>query len=319
MKKALYATAGSALALVLLAASAPAFADVNAFATINKTKDITVTEQITIHKTVTIFVGTQFTDRDITAAAEADALLNVTNSNNKVDGQDINVDEDGNPVSDHGDPPGTDYHIQLSAVIGGEEGGSVNNNIGVFGFNQDVGNMTNQGNAVSVAGISNLPAFANSQAEADQSNTDNSSYDFERIRSAEDGHVLSFEDIQADHDPTSFQVGKSTLIDGSINTNTGVINVNQNAGNMNNQNNGVALAVGLGALVALSEGALGQTNAGNFVSEVETVKTDTISDSINGNTGIVNVNQSVGNMNNQGNVVSLAAVASGAIIASPPQ
>ena len=44
------------------------------------------------------------------------------------------------------------------------------------------------------------------------------------------------------------------------------------------------------------------------------MKTATIDGSINGNQGIVNVNQSTGNMNNQGNVVSLAAITSGAFI-----
>jgi hypothetical protein len=32
---------------------------------------------------------------------------------------------------------------------------------------------------------------------------------------------------------------------------------------------------------------------------------------------VVQVNQSTGNMNNQGNVVSIAAIASGAILSSP--
>jgi hypothetical protein len=45
------------------------------------------------------------------------------------------------------------------------------------------------------------------------------------------------------------------------------------------------------------------------------VKRGLIDNSINGNTGIVNVNQSTGNMNNQGNVVSLAASLSGAVLA----
>jgi hypothetical protein len=313
MKKSLYATAGSALALVLLAASLPASADVNVTATINKTKDITVTESITINKTIDIVVAAAFTNRDILAAAEANALLNITNNNNTVDGKDVNLDE-GTPASDH--VPGvTDYNLRLSAVIGDTEQGSVNNNTGVFGLNQDVGNMTNQGNAVSIAGVTDLPSFADAQAGGDQSNTNNTAQDFERIRDL-DGNVLEFSDIQADHDRDRFLAGKEATITNSISSNTGIMNVNQNAGNMNNQSNGVAIAIGLGALVALSENDLGQTNAHNTVTEVETVKHDTITDSINNNVGIVSVNQSVGNMNNQGNVVSLAAVASGAILTS---
>jgi hypothetical protein len=304
MKKALYATAGSALALILLAANAPAFADVNVTATINKTKDITVTEQITINKTVTITVASSFTPRDIRAAAEANALLNVTNTGNIVDGIDLSGEEH--------DPhtPGVEFGVHLNATMTG----GVTGNTGVFGVNQDVGNMVNQGNAVSIAGVDDTPSFANAQAEADQVNTFNTSYDFERLRDLE-GELIPFEDLRG-LDPSSFLAGKVATIDSSINDNTGIINVNQNAGNMNNQSNGVAVAIGLGALVALSESALGQTNAGNFSQEIETVKHDDITGSINGNTGVVNVNQSVGNMNNQGNVVSIAAIASGAILGS---
>ena len=314
MKKSLYATAGSALALVLLAASLPASADVNVTATINKTKDITVTENITINKTISIIVAAAFSTNDIKSAAEANALLNITNNNNTVDGQDVNLGEDGAPASEHS-PGVTDYNMNLSAVIGDAEEGSINENTGVFGVNQDVGNMTNQGNAVSVAGVSDLPSFANAQAGGDQVNTNNTSQDFELIRDV-DGNVLTFDEIKDDPSAANFQTDKAATITGSISTNTGIINVNQNAGNMNNQNNGVAIAIGLGALVALSESDLGQTNAGNTVTEVETVKHDLITDSINNNVGIVSVNQSSGNMNNQGNVVSLAAVSSGAILSS---
>jgi hypothetical protein len=168
---------------------------------------------------------------------------------------------------------------------------------------------------VSIAGVTDLPSFADAQAGGDQSNTNNTAQDFERIRDL-DGNVLEFPDIQADHDRDRFLAGKEATITNSTSSNTGIMNVNQNAGNMNNQSNGVAIAIGLGALVALSENDLGQTNAHNTVTEVETVKHDTITDSINNNVGIVSVNQSVGNMNNQGNVVSLAAVASGAILTS---
>jgi hypothetical protein len=300
MKKALYATAGSALALILLAAHAPASADVNVFATINKTKDITITELITINKTVNIIVAAAFDPRDIQAAAEANALLNVTNSDNVVDGFDIGGDEEI-----------PEYGIHLNATLEG----SATGNTGVFGVNQDVGNMVNQGNAVSVAGVDDTPSFANAQAEADQVNTFNTSYDFERLRDAETGDLIPFRDLPLD--PASFLPNKAASITDSINDNTGILNVNQNAGNMNNQNNGVAVAIGLGSLVALSEAALGQTNAHNFVQENETVKHNTITGSINGNTGVVQVNQSTGNMNNQGNVVSIAAIASGAILSSP--
>ncbi|RLA87145.1 MAG: hypothetical protein DRG40_01090, partial [Deltaproteobacteria bacterium] len=94
---------------------------------------------------------------------------------------------------------------------------------------------------------------------------------------------------------------------GSIRGNTGIVNVNQSVGNMNNQANQIVFAVASEALVALAEADLGQTNASNTVREIGTVRFDVIDDSVNGNRGIVNVNQSAGNMNNQANVISISA------------
>jgi len=305
MKKALYATTGSALALALFGLTAPALADVDAIATITKHKDITVTERITVNKSITIFVASEFFD--IPAAAEAQALLNVDNIGNEVNGADPSNPTDQDPTDNEGE---TEYGIHLSAVLGGLGAGSVNDNTGVFGVNQDVGNMTNQANVVSVAGIADVfEAFADAQAHADQENRDNTSTEYEVLRDLEGNPITD-----PTEDPTLFSVNKLASITESINDNTGVINVNQNAGNMNNQSNGVAAAIGVGAVVALSDSDLGQVNSGNHVDELATVKTATITDSVNGNSGIVNVNQSTGNMNNQGNVVSLAAITSGAFI-----
>jgi hypothetical protein len=47
------------------------------------------------------------------------------------------------------------------------------------------------------------------------------------------------------------------------------------------------------------------------------VKFDLISNSVNGNSGIVGVNQSVGNMNNQASAVSVAALTSTVVITTP--
>jgi hypothetical protein len=329
MKKALYATAGSALALVLLAAALPASADVNVTATITKNKDITVIENITVNKTVSIVVNALLTPE---AAAEAQALANVTNDHQTVNGPRNAVGTAQNPVDlspstptvpNGGNhiPKVTDFHLTLSAVMTG----SAKDNTGVWGFNQDVGNMTNQGNVVSVAGIVGcaagepcgtsalLPAFADAQAEVDQANTDNLVIDIELLRNAQGEVITSIANLPSA--PNGFHTEKEARIANSILGNTGVMNVNQNAGNMNNQTNAVAVAVGLGAQVAMTESALGQQNSGNEVYEIDTVKRDTISGSINDNTGIVNVNQSTGNMNNQSNTVSLAAsFASGNIL-----
>jgi hypothetical protein len=106
----------------------------------------------------------------------------------------------------------------------------------------------------------------------------------------------------------------SATIDNSVNTNVGVVGVNQNAGNMNNQTNSLALAVGPDAVYALAEANLGQENAHNIIMELNTNKADTISGSVNGNIGIVQVNQSVGNMNNQASAFSISVLTSSVAI-----
>jgi hypothetical protein len=60
--------------------------------------------------------------------------------------------------------------------------------------------------------------------------------------------------------------------------------------------------------VALAEADLGQFHTGAVLDQVNYSNSSLISGSINGNSGITHVNQSSGNMNNQGNSVSIAAV-----------
>lgn len=306
MKHILYATTGIALALAVAGTPKPVMADVDVFASISKDKDITITENITIRKTVVIVVAATFDELE--GGAEAQALLNVVNGGEEV-GNEVNGTDPSDPI-DQNPEIGDEYGIHLSAVMDG----SMNDNVGVWGFNQDVGNMTNQANVVSVAGIADtVDAFAQSQAHVDQLNENNTSTEFEELRDAETGELIT----DPETDPDNFAVNKLASITDSINGNTGVINVNQNSGNMNNQSNAVAAAVGLGAVFALSEADLGQETSHNHVDELSTVKHATITGSINGNSGIVNVNQSAGNMNNQGNVVSVSAITSGAILTTP--
>jgi hypothetical protein len=164
-------------------------------------------------------------------------------------------------------------------------------------LNQDVGNMVNQANVVAVAVTDTSTAFADAQAAVSQYNQRNSSRQEE---------VLNVEDPD-----------RTATILGSVNNNAGIVGVNQNAGNMNNQTNAVALAVGIGSQVALAESVLGQVNTGNTVLEVETLKVDRIADSINTNSGIVGVNQSSGNMNNQASAVSFSAITSSVVVTTP--
>jgi hypothetical protein len=263
-----------AIWLALLAAGA-ANADVDVFARIDKDKDVRITEQIQIFKQVQLFV---FVPLLATKAAESETLVNQTNTLNQAC---TNCDEKRDSIT-----------------------GSGNNNSGVLSINQAAGNMNNQGNAVSIAVdfvvvdgppppvVRGSSGFAEAQAAIDQLN------EFNLV----DTVNLLF---------------RSGAIVGSLNNNTGVVHVNQAPGNMNNQANALSVAVGLSAGVALSEADLGQINRFNTVRESDATsgtvprvginKNADIISSINGNTGVVGVNQAVGNMANQANVVSVAA------------
>ena len=262
-------------------AAAPAAADVFIYVDVFKDKDIFVFESTFKDKFITVDV-TQDSTPD--SSAQAKAIVNVLNEGNLVDGF------PGGPASNDG----LDKTASITA--------SVNENTGVIGVNQDVGNMSNQANVLSLAALVTgagdpSPAVTYSQAMADQRNIDNES--------------------NQDEDLNLNDPDRTATIANSVNDNAGVIGVNQNTGNMNNQTNAVALAVGLGAFVALSEAALGQENFGNAMEDVSTVRTNLIVDSASNNTGITQINQSSGNMNNQGSVLSFSALTSTASIGVP--
>jgi hypothetical protein len=310
-RTALLATAGSALALAL-ACSAPASADVDVFASIQKNKDITITETITIAKVVAFRVTVLAA---YTSAAEADAIVNQENSDNRVDSS-FPVSQGGQLTVDIGEV--NNFGIDLDASIAG----SIKDNTGIVDVNQDVGNMANQGNQVALAIATPASAAAatsrvlvNSQSEAEQENTGNAVWHGEDVESESETDINFVEGAN-----------ESASIDGSITGNTGIVNVNQNAGNNNNQANSEALAVATSlAGVALSEAALGQLNANPentengypAVFEFGVSKTASLTNSLNGNTGVGGVNQAAGNMANQANIFSLAFIDGGGGVGLP--
>lgn len=270
---------GTAASLLVLAAVAtPASADVFVNATVNKTQSVHETDIITKTKTVTITVtapGTQ------AGAAEADAVVNVKNTDVRVDGGHTAV-----PTGNLLDPLKVNFNLQKTATIDT----SINGNIGIVGVNQDVGNFVNQANVVSFALTRDPNAVTDSKALVSQDNDNSNVYDTEHF------------DLNANM--------RALSISTSINGNTGITGVNQNAGNANNQTNAVAAAVGDGANVALADAALGQVNTNVYSQELGTVRREAITNSVNGNTGVTQVNQSNGNFNNQGSVVSISAISS---------
>lgn len=283
MRSTLKLSVAGALAALLAATAGPASADVTVTTTVNKEKDVFL--DIDVFKDKFVFVDVDFV-HDLESAAEALALANVENTGNVVDRSGRSTLT--GPGED--DLGGDDYGIDLDSRIQA----SVIGNTGIVGLNQDAGNMVNQGNIVDVAAVSPdadaAPAFTDSESAIDQVNTANT--------------VVHIGDIVAPDDPERDKVAQTA---GSVNDNSGVVGVNQNVGNMNNQTNGLAVAVGSGAVLALSEADLGQENTGNTVTEFETVKLDTTVNSYNGNSGVISGNQSAGNMNNQANAVAFSA------------
>jgi|Deesub1362A_J573_1020465.scaffolds.fasta_scaffold02636_1 hypothetical protein len=277
MKKAFI---GGMALLCMMALAMPAFAFVFVYAEIEKDKDIYVEEKVYIYKDIYLEVDVITTGDK---AAEADAIANQENFDNWA----------------------CENCAEKQSVITG----SVLGNTGITTANQSTGNMNNQGNLVSVAvdydpgngtpgNGTNGGGFANAQASVDQ----------------KQGFVIiPYEDDEFDYywSPNivdSYNIlYRDTIITDSINGNEGVTEVNQAAGNMNNQLNAAAIAVCLDGAVALSEADLGQASWGNIVLEYNTDKTALISGSVNSNTGVTFVNQTSGNMANQANNLSLSA------------
>jgi hypothetical protein len=98
---------------------------------------------------------------------------------------------------------------------------------------------------------------------------------------------------------------------GSINDNTGITQVSQAAGNMQNQGNLVAVGLtATGDAFVNAQTEVEQRNLNDETTQSSVVNSSFIagiSDSISDNTGVTQVNQDAGNMNNQTNAVAVAA------------
>jgi len=112
-----------------------------------------------------------------------------------------------------------------------------------------------------------------------------------------------------DIDPTATIDG--TAFDGAA----GIVSLNQAPGNLNNQGNATAIAYTAdGDAFLHAQSAVGKKNTNNKMNpdldvtdpNGGTDRINTIDASLNGVAGIVGVNQSTGNMNNQDNAVSMA-------------
>jgi len=307
----------TALAAVgVLGVALPAAAELDLLVNVTKTKNVDVTVDLDVFKTVYIEVDLEQTYE---GAAEAHALANVENRFNFVEACDESC-ENG-PARDPGDNFDT-FNLDLEANIID----SINRNQGVVGVNQDVGNMVNQANILAFARSESIidgdQIVSDAEAEIDQSNQFNYVRQEELLPDKDqEGGIFADPDHEAiigrsPGDPDA-EGGPIPPGEGSINDNNGIVGVNQNAGNMNNQTNAVAMVIGEGNATVLTEASLGQENTNNEILGIETVKIDRISYSVNGNAGVVSVNQSVGNNNNQGSSVAFGALKTTATIGVP--
>jgi hypothetical protein len=302
-----------AAAAAALVTNGAARADVFVVADITKTKTVTVTETIDVFKDIDLNV---FQWIAVDAVAETDVVKNQFNTQNFVE------DENGDGL----------------ATIDG----SATTASGIVLINQAPGFANNQGNEVSVVhatsqndggtfrprpaaeakatptepepssvSYSNWPSNASVEefVEVDGGVFVHAQSDVEQFNApTDDGSdgVATLTDaanVFVNVDPATYT---NEIITGSFDGATGYAGVNQAAGHLNNQNNALAVAIGDESVYALGESDLGQFNTKNFVDVVDQVRTDSVSASFNGATGVFAVNQSSGSLNNQANVVSIA-------------
>jgi hypothetical protein len=171
---------------------------------------------------------------------------------------------------------------------------------GIVLINQSPGFANNQGNEISVTFANEGPSgdgvFAHAQAAVQQINGSDGGEGFNEYIAVLGGSI--YEDT----------IGAPGGTDGPFSNGSGVVGVNQSAGSLNNQNNAMAVALADDAVFALGEADLGQFNTFNLIDVVDQVRTDTVAGgAFAGFSGVAMVNQSSGAVNNQANVLDIAA------------
>ncbi len=174
--------------------------------------------------------------------------------------------------------------VESSALI---EDGSFEGVKGIIGINQSPGSLNSQGNSVRVSfAKEGTDALLNSNATVSSS--------------------ISGNEI------TATGSERSNIIESSaFEAVTGIVSVNQSAGNINVQHNVVSMSIGGSPVSAISNIDLGRINgsqlASNVVLEQNVSKIDRIERfAFQGASGIISINQSSGNMNNQMNIVTIS-------------
>ncbi|MDA8087875.1 MAG: hypothetical protein M0Z75_14390 [Nitrospiraceae bacterium] len=185
--------------------------------------------------------------------------------------------------------------------------GSIYDQEGVTQFNQDSGNGNNQANSTAISIIKEDEAgYADAKSGGQQVNDGgDNSIKLDLGAALNLGTTLGL-DFPASGVAELGTSTSATIVD-AIDHNKGIINVNQSAGNLNSQVNQISMGLLKDANVALAEADLGQVTSNYTVVQVNTTSTAQIVHALHDNQGVVNVNQSSGNLANQANVFSLAA------------
>ena len=277
------------VALFILALAVPAMATVVVTGDIDKDKDITVVENVFIDKDINITVTV---DDILAKVAEADAVVNQDNTNNYA----------------------CQNCAEKIALIQRSIGVVDGSNMGIVNVNQATGNENNQGNVVSVA----IDVWPPDQPPPDDQEPPVSDGGLAHAQTSAEQVMGGTLETGNTVDSIAILWRNSQIIN-SIIDNLGIVGVNQTAGNINNQLNVATVAACLDGVMAIAEADLGQLNAYNTVNEPDpkldrfcngpecgTNKNVLISGSVNGNIGVVGVNQTSGNMANQANIANMA-------------
>jgi len=161
------------------------------------------------------------------------------------------------------------------------------NSRGIININQDAGNSNNQANIRSIALTDSADALLMNQVTGSVATT---------------GNTLQI----AGGD-------RSNVIDGSFKGGTGVVGINQSTGSLNQLNNVLALALGVGggATVAMGDVSLSAVHSDNTIEQSDTAPTsreDRITGgSFDGFVGIAQVNQSAGDLNQINSTIMASA------------
>lgn len=182
--------------------------------------------------------------------------------------------------------------IDTNSVSRNEIIASGNANNGLVLINQNSGSVNNQANVVTLA----LAKFDGASV------ADLSAYTAHKIT----GNEL-----------TTIGGSRTNIIVDSFNNTTGVVAVNQSAGNLNSQTNVIKIGFGSSALgsnaTSMTDSALGAVVSDNKDTRVgTTTKSDSIAGSFNGFSGVATVTQSSGDGNAISNVTSIGISIAGA-------